>query len=703
MLLLLLQLLPVSARAQEKEAAVRSLLRQADTRLEEEDYRAALRLYQRVLRREARSVPALIGLGRTMMELPAGGIRALEYLSRAVRLAPREPGPHYYKALAHIRLSGSDLGRDNAKLGLDELERTIELDPSHPDAYYRKGALLREEYRDYNGAADAFLLQLEANPQHMEARQQLLEVYVLAGNWREAVRVGEEIVARAPASQEAYPYLAAAQWYLGMTGEAIETFNRYFKVAEERERSLYFDLVHILTPGEQAEFAALDEAGKRHYRDRYWKVRDPDPRTPRNERLLEHYIRVAYSRIEFGRKTWPWDDRGSVYVRYGEPDVRVGWGRPYAEELLEDPVLSSRRRDFEKSLGLPYATDRLSEASRARASRDPERWLYLDRGIDLSFHDPVMGGRFLVQGNRNRLLIDRMEEKLPTLSVEEDRIARITPLQSVVTFRGQDGRTAVEYAFALLPDEFGVFRSPTGAYAQLDIGVQLYTPDWKPVAGAAETDRRVETVPQIRIRGIPLFVDASRLEAEPGAYILTTMLLDPGTGARAIAEETIALPDYSGTDLMISDILPAARVREVGRGRVGRFIRGELEVLPLPGGILQANQSLFIYYEIYNLTKDDIGATDYEVKYAVFEVVEEVGLTGRIFRGVRNLFRRGDSLAGLSSTIRSSGIRFDEPSYLELDMSLAPPGTYELQLVVTDRLGGGSTSNALRFRTLPER
>ncbi len=698
-----LQLAPASPAVAQEANGNGPILAQAEALLAQGDVRGAQRLFSQALRKDPNSTAALTGMGRAMMEIPAGGGRALRHLTKAVRLAPDDPDAHYYKALAHIHMSDSDIGRDNANLGLRELERVLELNPSHADANFQKGRLLREVYRNAGDAIAAFLLQLDANPEHGEARQHLLEMQVITGNWYGAVSAGEAILARNPEASEAYPYLAAAQWYLGRPTDALQTFERYFDVLDEEEKTLYFDLGYVLTPDEQSDFEALDDDGRRHYRDRYWAKRDPDPRTAENERLLEHYVRVAYSRIEFGQRKWPWDDRGMFYVRYGEPDLRIGWGQPYAEDLVEDPIFSGRRRDFEEELGLPRNAVGGAENARAWAARTPERWVYFDRGIDLHFTDPVMNGRFSVAGDRTRLMVERMEEKLPTISVEEEQIARINPLESVVTFRAAEGRTAIEYAFALLPEEFGVFRSPTGVYAELDIGVQLYTPDWKPVVGASETDRRVETVPQIQVRGIPLFVDTTRLEANPGSYLLATMLLDPGTGARATVEEAIEVPDYSGTELMVSDILPAAGIREVGPGRIGRFIRGELEVLPLPGASLQADQSLFVYYEIYNLTKDDIGATDYQVRYAVYEVVEETGLTQRLFRGIRNLFRRGDALAGLSSVIEATGIRSDVPSHIELDMRLAPPGAYELQLVVTDRLTGSTSSSALRFRTLPGR
>ncbi len=679
------------------------LVSRADTLLAHGDVEGAYALLQRVLKDDPRSVPALVSMGRVMLATKAGGGRAVEYLTRAVRLEPDNQQARYQKALAHLRLAPGDVGRDNARQAQIDLERLLELNPSHADAWYQLGRLRQEFYSDVAGASDAFLKQLETQPSHAEARQQLLESHMAAGDWRGAARAGELILERAPDVLEAYPYIAAAHWKLGESERAMEVFESYLERLDGRDRSLYLDLGSVLSVEEAAEYTALDEEGRRYYRERYWSVRDPDPTTPVNERLLEHYARVAYARLEFGRLLWPWDERGDMYVRYGEPDRRIGYGRPFAEELIDqDPEYISRRRKFEQEVGMPLnGIGNREEGGRSRAQRQPERWIYLDRGLDLTFEDPVSSGRFSVNGAHGRMLVERLEENLPSLSVEEDRIGRLEPLQSLVTFRGAEGMTRLEYAYALLPDDFGAFRSPTGEYAELDVDIQLYSPGWIPVVGATEPARRIETIPQMRIRGVPLFVDATRVQARPGHYVLATRLMDPATGDRAAVEEDIELPDYSGSDLMLSDILPAAAVQEVGRGREGRFVRGEVEVLPLPGSTIYRDQSLFIYYEIYNLTKDAYGATDYVIEYSVVEAPEEEGFTRMLWRGIRNLVRPVSGLAGLSSRIEQSGIRTEEPAWLEVDMRLAPPGAYELQLVVSDRLSGRTASNTLRFRSVP--
>ncbi len=207
---------------------------------------------------------------------------------------------------------------------------------------------------------------------------------------------------------------------------------------------------------------------------------------------------------------------------------------------------------------------------------------------------------------------------------------------------------------------------------------------------------------EVNIRGIPLFVDCTRLEVVPGTYLLTTFLLDPVSGKRATAEEEIELPDYSGSGLMLSDILPAALIREVEPGQASRFQRGELEVLPLPGRALQVDQPLFIYYEIYNLEKNDVGGTDYEVTYSIAEMPDGSGIGARLYQGEVSPVRARRRRIVLSSSFPRSGIQTDISEYLELGMEELPPGTYLLELTVRDVLSGAETSKQLLFRTLPK-
>lgn len=673
--------------------------------LEQEEYEQARQLFEAALDLDVNSSRALLGIGRAWLELPKGGGRALNYLRRAVAAMPDNIEAHYYKALAHVRMSRTDIiGWDNSNFALQEIDKIIAINPSHPDAYYLRGKIYRDTFQDYERAIAAFKLQVDVTPNHMTARQALLKAEIDVGNWNEAIATADSIVNRNPMMWEAYPLLAAAYWKAARSEEAMQTFERYFAVAPEKERDLYLDLGLVLPPQEGRIFSQLDEEGRRSFWNSYWRIRDPNPKTAVNERLLEHFIRIVYARIEYGEKSWPWDDRGDLYVRYGEPDVVVGYGRPYATTLItEDWDYFIRKRDLYRQLGLtpPQYVISLDPAVMfppEDGSATPEEWFYVDRGLEFKFNDPVMSGRYL---KPRSLFVEVLERDLPTMSVEEDKIETFDPMDSVVTFKGNNKKTAVEYAFALVPDEFGAFRSATGAYATIDVEVNLYSESWELVTEEAQRARRLKTVPQIQVRGVPLFVDATRMEAEPGTYRLSTMLLDPETGKRATAEEIVELPDYSGSELMVSNILPAAQITQVEPGREGTFIRGNLEVLPLPGRALQVDQPLFIYYEIYNLSKDQYGATDYRVDYSVAEAPQDVALATRLFQGLASLVGAGRKRAVITSSVDGSGIMRDVRSFLEIDMSGLPPQTYELELQITDTLNGNTAKSYLLFRTLP--
>ncbi|MFC1500626.1 tetratricopeptide repeat protein [Candidatus Zixiibacteriota bacterium] len=718
-------------------------------RLDSDDIEGARGYFEQILRRDPHYPRALLGMGRVMLGIRTGGGRAVDFLIQATEALPLDISAHYYRGLAHMRLAERDIGRDNIRMARSELITVLDLDPSHPDARYRLGIVLYEYFEEFREAQDEFEKQILTNPGHVDARLALLKVLMEMGEWEEAVSSAEMLLERDPEAFDAYPYLAGAQWKMGRGDEAMRVFERYFAIVGEREVNLYLNLGLVLETEEMEEFESLAPDGKRAYWAHYWRSRDPDPKTDVNERLLEHYIRIAWARIEFGKEAWPWDARGRLYVRYGEPDYRSGHGRPIAWDFVDgDPEWTQKKREHQEEMGLPSMLLQLSvfdadhwdyplyipkpmiiataeslraedpialldsiwtqavaiaenKAFRGASYATPERWVYADEGIDLNFEDYAHSGIFSVYGVRSRMVVEQMEERLPSLSEEEDRIEIIDPMDSVVTFRGEGGQTAVEYAFALLPDEFGSFRSMTGVYATIDVEVNLFTEDWIRAAGVGDSARRLETIPQVSIRGIPLFVDATRMEVTPGTYLLTTLLIDPETGKRARAEETVELPDYSGDELMMSNILPAAYIGLADDTSRPRFIRGDLEVLPLPGRAIQADQALFIYYEVYNLSMDQFGATEYQVEYLVREAPENRRLATRLFHTVQSFLGQGRRPTGVASSVTRTGIRPDLFSYLEIDVSQLEPQTYILELHVTDLNNGEMTSGSLLFRTLP--
>ncbi|RMD95813.1 MAG: GWxTD domain-containing protein, partial [Calditrichaeota bacterium] len=111
---------------------------------------------------------------------------------------------------------------------------------------------------------------------------------------------------------------------LVVAGEAEEATSLYYKILESSPddsvaAQLFADIKDILTVAEITSYKQASDKGQ--WLLRFWQRLDPTPATPANERLVEHYRRLHVARNRY-RSPQPrgYDDRGMIYVRYGEPD-----------------------------------------------------------------------------------------------------------------------------------------------------------------------------------------------------------------------------------------------------------------------------------------------------------------------------------------------------------------------------------------------
>lgn len=136
-------------------------------------------------------------------------------------------------------------------------------------------------------------------------------------------RIGRAFVEAVAASGLTdYEELATDMFYWGLSANtaAVEPYRT--EILEEGRRT--YALEDSLLARYWAERGAEDPAALARELERYWLERDPTPATRVNERLIEHWRRVAHARGEFlYNRTSPYgtDERGTFHVRYGEPDT----------------------------------------------------------------------------------------------------------------------------------------------------------------------------------------------------------------------------------------------------------------------------------------------------------------------------------------------------------------------------------------------
>lgn len=122
--------------------------------------------------------------------------------------------------------------------------------------------------------------------------------------------------------------------------ELAGTDSGFFSLMDEARLNAAFEpLAYIAPGGELRAFQGASIGAKRQFLISFWRKRDPDPATPRNEIREEFYGKIAYadnnfrergSRTQSGWKT----DRGRIYTRLGAPDetldrVRAGQAPSY--------------------------------------------------------------------------------------------------------------------------------------------------------------------------------------------------------------------------------------------------------------------------------------------------------------------------------------------------------------------------------------
>jgi GWxTD domain-containing protein len=100
--------------------------------------------------------------------------------------------------------------------------------------------------------------------------------------------------------------------------DAGEDSNKTILPMTDADIQRYYDQIkYIASKEEKNIYAKLDAKGVQEFLLRFWKSRDPDPRTPENEFMEEHFRRIAYAENQFlnGINS----DRGRIYIQYGPP------------------------------------------------------------------------------------------------------------------------------------------------------------------------------------------------------------------------------------------------------------------------------------------------------------------------------------------------------------------------------------------------
>ena len=682
---------------------------------------------------------ALVGLGRVFMDLKFRPKKALGYFENAEEADSISADIQGLLGRAYLDAGQTDRAERAAI-------RALKIDPKYAPAYLLRAQIYQKQ-NNTEAALGYFEKYLEFEPEdHTPV------VGFLMGFLKEKDFVHVQKIASRMKGIAAYPLLAQVRQHWGDHEGAFAYFDAYIKTLPEKEQAFFYDISLVGTSQEVTAYQTVTPENKEVFLNSFWLKKDPFKTSGGTMRRAEHYRRVWYSRTFYGKKKWPWDRRGDVYIRYGEPDYQSNWREmnakvPLKVQRVQEQMafqLYGRRGLDVNYVGpvFPIRTER-DDPKQNRPLDDPgfvevgllswkpitvgsewaavpwEVWVYADveNGLEVAFTDEFHTGNYgyapvpnltleeirqIADYDRGSPLtfVQRMTSFSPASRVasvaskmpERYDISGLEPLNfyyDPLAFRGRNGKTQLQIDFGLPVDAVFLSGDPSDTTVLVERRIALMNERSVEVA-RHKKDVAVPFTSAIRGKNL-LARDRVHLELAAGSYELAVQMWRLNTDILGVYRQAVDLYDFTGDGLMLSDLQVAQMIHEIDEKSDPKFARGKWMIVTSPSRTFYSGDPVFVYFEIYNLNRNAFGATRYEVSFTI-GAKEATTLTQAKIRK-----KDGESVA---VQYEQTGTDTWIADYVELNVGPVRPGRYVLHMTVKDHISGQTASREGVFRVV---
>ncbi|MFH1943497.1 MAG: hypothetical protein ABIL68_15450, partial [bacterium] len=450
----------------------------------------------------------------------------------------------------------------------------------------------------------------------------------------------------------------------------------------------------------------------------FWLERNPLPSAQTNERLIEHYRRILYAEKHYiydryrrfmakadylNRFSFPpwydqnkkYDDRGLIYIRYGPPDEQAsGVGERLPRNI---------NWYYKATYDMPKLIFHFCVPDDITIIAPPGYWTLTPCLLDSSIVEWMMGwdGKFETWYQnpdpfmRQTMELEIVDEdvKMVEQGFRHDRHSwpeKTEPLEMShidARFRESAEEECVQFAYAVPLSELLENRTRTDS-VRLETGIAVFDSNMVELC----RDLREFTVKDTTDPHIwkYLFIDEFEIPLIPHQYnIAIHARVTDGHKLNGWRFKYPVPPTPRGR-LSCSSLKLAFDVspKTVSESRH----RENLKIIPNPTKRFKNDEPLFAYFEIYNLTYDPQGNTEYTLTFVLQEKKEKQNLFDRI----TGLFggQKGYKVS-VENTVK--GTERTVTDYISFDMSKLKKGEYELILKIKDRVSGNDASASADF------
>ncbi|PIW70047.1 MAG: hypothetical protein COW08_03915 [Ignavibacteriales bacterium CG12_big_fil_rev_8_21_14_0_65_30_8] len=551
-------------------------------------------------------------------------------------------------------------------------------DPFSPELSYEEFAL-----EDFEESEKYFLTLLKYYPENSQALLHLGILYEDLGKPEKGIPLLEKLTELEP--KKYLPHL-----YLGLlfykNSQNSRAYNEYKKALEfmspkEREDFTFNSVKELIKPIFKDEIKDFTEKEFRQLIDEYWKIMEPLYLTKYNERILEHYSRVAYANLRFslpkenltGWKT----DRGDTYLRYGEPINRVRF-RPHINAGGRTQVNLKTDVWYYTDMVFGFTDDFMNGNFRFSTPTPGSRYVSQFAGDSYRFANYVKNVRNEIYNPK----FDGPKFKIPYDIVQFKDLNNPEKTDVYISYGLAANDTLIKNGNYIYPHIAGFFYSDL--YYNLKNSV-------------------VDTVSNFRKSGLvniekdsSLLVNSLALKLPPDSGYLALEVLrniDKGVAAN---RDKITVKRFGNENLEISDIVLALDISTKNENYY-TLKRRNFNILPNPYSIFSDVNKINIYYEVYNLNLNESGIANFEQKLTI-KKIEEKSSINKFFGSILKVFGKDEDDNSITLSTNYRTLNKNQSINFMLDMSSYDSGDYLLTIKITDSNNKSISTNNKNFK-----
>jgi len=741
---------------QDRRQKAQSLITAADSLFRTQDWKAARKRYEKALRFDKKALGALRGLSqiafrvdnwgdvkkwnKKVLEQESGDLEAKYNLGiayretgkfKALMLRARDFG-NSEKNLDAVILTDSTFRdvvlqrallarwRDNWEVAIALARKQIRLKPALPEAQVGLYNLYRGYLEDANEKESGKWLKGQGTDWSRYFLGEYFRKYkkfAEAQTRFESMLTGEIAMSRVPvllslvklyAEQDSTKAASDAYW------QAVDSIQSGVDA-----QFLFEDAKYVFKDSELEEFDGLLVSGKRSFFHTFWLKRELVPAAPVSFRVVEHYRRLAKAERDywfdsvrshvnnpdrlnylsfprFYKLNHEFNDKGLIYIRHGEPDESV---RTAGQQVPTNESWLYYEREDRPKLIFHFIIARFATGNNWRlAPSIANRAMLADR---LGWDHSITRVYYANSANEASSTLIQMAQESSAIvetAMSSDYHTWSRDIKSVDTpyqlanFRANDGKTRLVVYVGVAVDDLQANDKNSDEPPSIEAGSALLSSSFqvqeKYLAEMSLSDSS-------RIYDDYL-LNTYGYTVEPAAYHLSFYVREPDQSKIGGENFTTEVTRFDRQTLDLSDLVLSYQIEPSVAN--DPFTEGDLRLVPNPARKYKTSEPIFLYYEIYNLERDESGSTSYEIENEIIQLKRKKSALKKIFGGL------GGGKKKKSVSFKDSRIGRDEMTqeHISFDVNNFQSGEYELRVKVTDRVSGREQKKAVKLDLVEE-